>query len=263
VPDVPSLLVDPAWLEERLGRSGLRIVDLRDFESHASAHVPGAVHLDLAALGRSVGECENVLVPPSEFGARMAGLGISNGDAVVAYDDQWGLAAARLLWALHAYGHDRVAVLDGGWDRWREEGRAVAVGPERVAPGRFAAVPREDVAADTEWILRRIEAEDLVLLDTRTRMEFESGHLPAAVAWDWLGAVPLGSWNVSRPPEDLRAEWRALGIEPSDEVVVYCRSGMRAAHTYLVLKNAGFARVRLYDGSWQAWSASPGRLDGD
>jgi thiosulfate/3-mercaptopyruvate sulfurtransferase len=254
VPELPGLLVEPSWLAESLGTPGLRVVDLRDSDGYARGHIPGAAHLELAELGSRVGGLDNVLLPSEEFGERMARLGISNDDAVVAYDDQWGLAASRLVWALHYYGHDRVAVLDGGWDRWEAEGRPRAEGEERVAPARFQATPRPDVLADQDWIARRIEAGDAVLLDTRTPREFEAGHLPGAMGWDWFNAVPLGSWTVSRDPEELRAEWQILGFNASDEVTVYCRSGMRAAHTYVVLRNAGFSRVRLYDGSWQEWS---------
>ncbi|MDH3422631.1 MAG: rhodanese-like domain-containing protein, partial [Gemmatimonadota bacterium] len=74
------------------------------------------------------------------------------------------------------------------------------------------------------------------------------------LSWDWFNAVPPGSWDCARDPEELRDEWEALGIGPTQEIVVYCRSGMRAAHTYVVLKHAGYPRVRLYDGSWQEWS---------
>jgi len=251
---LPGLLVEPSWLKAHLGLPGLRTVDMRDPEAFARGHVPGAVHLELAELGSTQVGLENVILPPAEFADLMAQRGISGRDAVVIYDDQWGLAAARLLWALHRYGHDRVAVLDGGWDRWQEEGGAVAVDEAPIAPGDFKSGHRLDVLADTAWILRRLDEGDPVLLDTRTPTEFEGGHLPGAVLWDWFNAVPAGSWEVSRPPEELLAEWRSLGVDPSDEVVVYCRSGMRAAHTYLVLRNAGFTRVRLYDGSWQEWS---------
>jgi thiosulfate/3-mercaptopyruvate sulfurtransferase len=224
------------------------------------------VHLELEELGSRSGAVENVLLPPAEFGRLMGERGISNGNAVVAYDNSWGLAAARLVWALHRYGHDLIAVLDGGWDRWQDEGGPVAEGEERVTSGRFEATLRPDAYASTEWIVGRIErghgARDVVLVDTRTPAEFDKGHLPGAVGWDWLNAVPAGSWNSSRDPEELRAEWQTLGFDPSDEVVVYCRSGMRAAHTYLVLRNAGFSRVRLYDGSWQEWSMTMGGAGG-
>lgn len=268
-PDLPGLLVDPTWLEERLGDADVRPVDLRDRDAHLSGHIPGAVHLDLAELGSSVGGRDNVLIPPDEFSDLMARRGISNGDRVVAYDDQWSLAAARLAWACHHYGHTRIAVLNGGWDRWRDEARVVASGRESVAPGRFEVEVRTEVRADRDWVLDRVRAGDAVLVDSRTPAEFDAGHLPGAINWDWFNAVPSGSWAATRDPEELRAEWRALGVDPSDEVTVYCRSGMRAAHTWWALRNAGYPRVRLYDGSWQEWSMAMestkggGGADGD
>jgi 3-mercaptopyruvate sulfurtransferase SseA len=109
-------------------------------------------------------------------------------------------------------------VLNGGYDRWRDEGGAADVGDKRVSPGRFEAGFRADVSAETVWIAQRIEAGDAVLLDTRTPAEFAKGHLPGALSWDWFNAVPAASWGVSRDPEELRAEWHALGLDPSDDV---------------------------------------------
>jgi len=260
-PALSGVLVAPAWLQEHLGHAHVRVVDLRDGDAYAAGHIPGAAHLELAALGSRVGPCDNVLLPPREFAALMAGLGISSADTVVAYDDQWGLAAARLLWALHRYGHAPVAVLDGGWDRWRAEGGPTAVGPTDLPPGAFVAEPRAEVYADLSWITARTVDRLAVLLDTRTPAEVERGHVPGAIGWDWFNAVPPDSWETSRDPADLRAEWARLGVDRNDEVAVYCRSGMRAAHTYLVLRNAGFERVRLYDGSWQEWSAQMERTE--
>lgn len=257
-PDLPGILVGPDWLGERLGRPGVRVVDLRDAEAHGSGHIPGAVSLDLEALGTTAHGLDNVLLGPSDFAALMASIGISNGDAVVAYDDQWGLAAARLVWALHRYGHERAAVLDGGWDRWVEEGREVAVGPKSWPEGHFAAVPRPEVLAERGWIRERLADGVLRILDTRTAAEYAGGHIPGAASWDWFNAVPPGSWDAAKGASELLDEWSALGLRPSDEVVVYCRSGMRAAHTWVVLRHAGFDRVRLYDGSWQEWSMSDG-----
>lgn len=255
-PSLPGVLLEPVWLREHLGHPRVRTVDLRDADAHAAGHVPGAAHLELAALGSRVGPCDNVLLAPAEFAALVAGLGISSGDVVVAYDDQWGLAASRLLWALHRYGHAGVAVLDGGWDRWRAEGGASTAGAEAVPRGSFVAEPRADVYADLSWVTARTVDGLAVLIDTRTPAEVERGHVPGAIGWDWFNAVPTDSWNASRDPGELVTEWAQLGAERDDEVAVYCRSGMRAAHTYMVLRHAGFPRVRLYDGSWQEWAAS-------
>ncbi len=255
---LPGIVVEPAWLESRLGDAGLRIVDMREAEPFRRAHVPSAVQLGLTRLGTNVGGLDNVLLPPDDFAALMEELGISSESTVIAYDDQWGLAAARLVWALHRYGHRTVAVLNGGWDRWQEEGRPredTLLVPERA---RFRAEPDDAVAATTDWLAARTGADGIVLLDTRTPGEFEQGHLPRAKPWDWFNAVPAGAWNVAREVGELRSEWTELGVSKDREVVVYCRSGMRAAHTYVALKLAGYDHVRLYDGSWQEWSMTEG-----
>ena len=266
-PILPGLLVDPDWLENHIGHARLRIADLRDLEPYTGGHIPGAVQLDLEDLGQNLNGCENVLLLSAEFERVMARLGISNRDTVVAYDEHWGLPSARLVWALHYYGVRSVGVLDGGWDRWQEEGRAMTGDPVSagLAAGTtdgFEALPDPDVAADYEWIVGAVARGGVVLLDTRSQAEFDQGHLPGAISWDWFNAVPAGSWACSREASDLLSELAALDVHPSDEVVVYCRSGMRAAHTYVVLRNAGFGRSRLYDGSWQDWErrGTPGHV---
>jgi thiosulfate/3-mercaptopyruvate sulfurtransferase len=119
---------------------------------------------------------------------------------------------------------------------------------------RFDVRQNSDVAADYERVSQGTVREDIVLLDTRSAVEFDQGHLPGAISWDWFNAVPVDSWDCSRESDALRAELAELGVYPSDEIVAYCRSGMRVAHTWVVLRHAGFARIRLYDGSWQEWS---------
>ena len=257
---MPGILVDPEWLGDHIGDSRVRIVDLRDREEYAGAHIPGAIQLDLEDLGENRDGCDNVVLGPAEFERLMSRLEISNRDTVVAYDGHWGLPSARLIWALHYYGEESVGVLNGGWDRWQEEERPVTDGPGSDGAALeqthgFEARPTPEVAADYEWISAGVARGDVVLLDTRSDAEFAQGHLPGALSWDWFNAVPpAGSWECSRDPEALRSELEALGVHPSDDVVAYCRSGMRAAHTYVVLRHAGFPRVRLYDGSWQEWT---------
>jgi len=263
IPTLPGLLVGPDWLREALGHPRLAVVDMREAQAYAEGHVPGAVHLDLEDLGAHDQGSDNVLLSAPEFERLMSVIGVSNDHAVVAYDDQWGLAAARLLWALHFYGHGSVAVLDGGWDRWSSEGAPVYASAGVVKEGGFRAGLDPVVAADLAWVRARASAGDAVLLDTRSPAEFAKGHIPGARSWDWFNGVPPDSWNCTREPAELRAEWRTLGFDAADEVAVYCRSGMRAAHTYLALKHAGFPRVRLYDGSWQEWEMHEGGPGGE
>jgi thiosulfate/3-mercaptopyruvate sulfurtransferase len=119
------------------------------------------------------------------------------------------------------------------------------------------------VGADFDWLDKRVRERAVRILDTRTPAEYEQGHLPGATCWDWFNAVPAASWSASRDPEEIRRELHGMDLTTEDEVVVYCRSGMRAAHTYVVLKHAGYGSVRLYDGSWQDWSMrTPGSAHG-
>lgn len=262
-PSLPGILVPPDWLEKHLADPAVRLVDLREPQAHSEGHLPGAVQLDLATLGTSRPGQDNVLLGAEDFSDRMDRLGISGDTVVVAYDDQWGLAAARLAWALQYYGHPAAALLDGGWDRWVDEGRPLSRTPPDPAFGRFLATPTPAVGIDLQELVRRLPDPGITLLDTRTRGEFEAGHVPGALSWDWFQAVPPGSWDVARDVSELREEWVAMGVDPESEVIVYCRSGMRAAHTYVVLKHAGYSRVRLFDGSWQEWSMTEtGARDG-
>ena len=259
---LPGLLVDPDWLEAHLGHDGLRIVDLRDRDGYAKAHLPGAVQLDLKKLGYSWGGLSGMLLPPDEFAAQMARMGIASEDAVVAYDDNCGLAASRLAWALHHYGHWSAAVLDGGWDLWQEDLRPTEDGIVASRSATFEVRATPDVSADYGWITAHGSEADVILLDTRSQAEFDQGHLPGAVCWDWFRAVPEDSWRTSRGPEELSAELARIGVTESKEIVTYCETGVRAAHTYVMLRQIGFPRVRLYDGSWQDWSSRDRSDDG-
>lgn len=247
-----AVIVSPEWLVERLDSAPVRIVDLRDAAAYSEGHIPGAVHCDLASLGEHRAGCDNAVLPPDEVERVLSAVGLSTEDTVVAYDDHWGLPAARFLWVLEYHGHRDAHVLDGGWDSWTEGGRPVS--NEVLPPREGALVARldETIFADRA---RAAAPGTAALVDTRTTAEYSAGHIGEAVSWDWFNAVPPEGWACSRAPEEIRAEMAALGVEPEREVIVYCRSGMRAAHTYMVLRHAGFERVRLYDGSWQDWSA--------
>jgi thiosulfate/3-mercaptopyruvate sulfurtransferase len=252
---LPGLLVTTDWLALYLNATDLRIVDVRPADAFAEGHIPGAVQVDLAALAETVDGVQGMLIGPEAFEAIMGQLGIDREHAVVIYDSNWGMPAARVLWALAYFGHSNAAVLNGGWDRWEEEGRLISQSIHLPAPTRFTANPSPDLIAELSWLQAHLDNPDLLLIDTRTPNEYAAGHLPNAINWDWMNGVAVEGWDTVRPADELAAELAALGITPEKEIVTYCRSGARAAHTYLLLRNLGFPRVRNYDGSWLEWSA--------
>ena len=252
---LPGLLVTTQWLEEHLDAPDLRIVDVRPADAFGEGHIPGAVQVDLAALATTVDGVQGMLINADAFAATMSQLGIDSDHAVVLYDSNWGMPAARVLWTLAYYGHSNAAVLNGGWDRWEEEGRASSKSLKLPMPTRFVPNPPPPVLAELNWLQSRLDDPNLVLIDTRTPNEYAAGHLPNAINWDWMNGIAVEGWDTMRPADELAAELAALGITPDKEIVTYCRSGARAAHTYLLLKNLGYPRVRNYDGSWLEWSA--------
>lgn len=234
-------------------------------ELYESGHLPGAIHVywldDLAAADTTV---TTFLPGEREAAAALGRLGITQERTVVAYSDGGNLYAARLWHVLTHYGHERVALLDGGIEKWEAERRPLEPGP--TEPVRAIFKPRESgwmrgIAAAE--ILDRLEDRGLRPVDVRGPAEFSGeerratrgGHIPGAVQWPWEGNLrPDGTL---RDPAEIRARAEAAGLSPEHELVTYCQGGVRAAHAALALRTAGYRRVRIYDGSWAEWGNDP------
>ncbi|GAA1487774.1 sulfurtransferase [Brachybacterium sacelli] len=267
-------IIDVARLHELLdgdpsASAPLHLLDVRwaldgskGHGTYLAGHLPGAVYVDLdtelAAPARPEAG-RHPLPAPADFAAALRRAGVTAGSRVVAYDDTTGAPAGRLVWMLRALGHD-AAVLDGGLDAW--DG-VLETDDVRPAPG--------DVEA-REWPTTQIATADEVAAGTslvidarapeRYRGESEpvdprAGHVPGAVNLPFTGNLDQGGTFLA--PEDLRRRFEAAGVRPEQEAIVYCGSGVTAAHDVLALQRAGFPRVRLFPGSWSQWSADPGR----
>jgi thiosulfate/3-mercaptopyruvate sulfurtransferase len=236
---------------------------------HEAGHLPGAVYVDLdteLAGPRGQGGGRHPLPEPARFQEVLRAAGVRKGSRVVAHDDGNGAVAARAWWMLRWAGlsAERVAVLDGGYRAWAEEGRPITDEPSRPEPGdvvvRPGAMPVLD--ADAAAVLARRGA----LLDARAperyRGESEpvdprAGHVPGARNAPATGNVgPDGRWLE---PAALAGRFGALGVEPGGEVGAYCGSGVNAAALVLALERAGVttpsAPAALYVGSWSDWSS--------
>jgi len=199
------------------------------------------------------------LPEPEAFAAAMGALGIGDGDTVVAYDDDGGVMAARLVWMLRATGHD-AALLDGGIAAW--DGPLETETPPRP-PATFAPVP---------WPAERIATADdaadraSVVIDARTRERYLGLEDPVDPRWGHVpGARSLPCRENLAPDgrflaaDDLRARFEALGVRAGTPVVSYCGSGVTACHNLLAMERAGVGDGRLFPGSWSQWSADERR----
>ncbi|HEX7044158.1 MAG TPA: sulfurtransferase [Burkholderiales bacterium] len=259
------LLIEPAELEPRLGDPGLRIVDLNGEHVHARVHVPGAVALDYAAIVAPRPPAA-ALLPDAEHLARVfSAIGLTPEHHVIAYDDEGNGRAARLLWTLHAVGHTRASLLNGGLKAWLAEGRPTESGPRTVAPTSYPVRIVGDVAVDRDYVLAHLGDRNVVLLDARTPEEYagankraaRAGHIPGAVNFNWLEAIDAARDLRLKDLDELRRVLASRGVTPDKEVITYCQTHHRSAHTYAVLKILGYPRVKAYPGSWSEWGNLP------
>jgi thiosulfate/3-mercaptopyruvate sulfurtransferase len=275
--DPLTTVISPADLTPHLGDDDWAIVDCR-FEltdppwgerAYLAGHIPGAVYADLNRdLSAPPGLAGRHPLPaPRPFEAQLGAWGIGPGVQVVVYDQEAGLYASRLWWMLRAFGHDAVALLDGGMARWEREGRPVAPGREQRAPRRFAGEfqPRRFATADEVAALARDPARRVVDVRAGERYRGEAegidpvaGHIPGAV--NRFARLNVNADGTMRPASELRAEFEALFDRvPSREVVFYCGSGVFSCHSLVALASAGLEPGRVYAGSWSEWCRDPSR----
>ena len=270
----PELFASTAQVAERLNDPKVRIVDCRfTFEGDAKAdyvagHIPGAVHCDwsrdLSAPPPASGHPRYMLLGPAEFAKAMSRLGIGNDTQVIGYDAEGGHHAARLWVALRRYGHDKMAVLEGGIQKWQREGRLLEPGEVTAKPASFVPHPRDGVLASKDEVHAAVRTGDPWLLDVRRDSEFtgeekraaRGGHIPGAVNILWKDALKE-DWTL-KDADELEEFYTNAGFGPETSTVTYCQAGVRAAFTHLVLTALGHDDVRTYDGSWEEWGNDPG-----
>jgi thiosulfate/3-mercaptopyruvate sulfurtransferase len=252
------MVVSLDWLREHLEDPQVRVVDARVADprlpmGYRASHIPGAVPFD---LNRDMYEMAPGGPRIRSFDAIAQTLGergIANDSTIVIYDEGTGPLTGTTYWMLKYMGHPDVRVLNGGWHAWSQAGGPTTKDVPQVTPTTYTARIDEDQHSTAEWIQENASREDLVLLDTRMDSEFYMGHIPGAANLSFDEAIDYQTQGL-KDEEVLRQQFESVGATPDKEIVVYCGSGARSAHTYLVLKSLGYPRVRNYKGSMMDWA---------
>ncbi|WP_192034795.1 rhodanese-like domain-containing protein [Halomonas sp. YLGW01] len=258
-----SLIVEPEQLEASLGHPDLLIIDVpAKADSYLEGHVPGAVFLDHQHLLCGSGDVPNETPSVEQLSALFSSLGLHRDTHVVAYDDEGGGWAGRLLWTLELIGHTRYSYLNGGIHAWRQAGLATETTPNETTPSHYEAeILHPDVSIDAEAIQERLGDKGFAVWDARSRAEYDGekgqnkhlGHIPGAVNLDWLDVMDRDNALRLRDYAELVTELEALGLTPDMEVVTHCQSHHRSGLTWLAGKALGFTEMRAYPGSWKDW----------
>ncbi|UEJ81992.1 sulfurtransferase [Brachybacterium halotolerans subsp. kimchii] len=255
---------------------GVRVAEVRwaldgskDRSTFLAGHVPGSVYIDLGTALAAPARPEagrHPLPDPADFAAALGAAGIGDGDTVLALDDTDGSQASRLVWMLRALGVE-AALLDGGLAAWTADGGELST--DALAPGPAAFTPRpwgSDVTASADEVEAVAGRPGSVVIDARAPERFRgdtepidprAGHVPGAINVPFAGNV--GADGRFLDPQALRERFAAAGVGETDEIIVYCGSGVTATHDLLALERAGFTGARLFPGSWSQWSADARR----
>ncbi len=261
----PELLAETDWLATQLDNPALVIVDIRKKEAYDAGHIPGAVWYDQAALKDP--DEKLYVIRESLFAEKVGALGIDGTKEVVIYDDGTGLWATRLWWVLDYYGHPKARVVNGGWAKWEKEGRPATKDVPSPKPATFVAKPNPDVLCALDYVAEKATNPNpnVVVLDVRSQAEYtgadvraaRGGHVPNAVNLDWQTSLTDSDPKVWKSAEELRKQFAKAGITEETEVITYCQTGVRAAHTFFTLRLVGLGKGnRVYDGSWAEWGNS-------
>jgi thiosulfate/3-mercaptopyruvate sulfurtransferase len=273
---VTRCLVSTDWLADRLDAPDIAILDaswhLPTSSRNAKAeylaeHIPRALFFDIDDIAESESPLPHMLPAPEKFASRMRRMGIGDGKQVIVYDSVGLYSAARAWWMFRVFGHDDVAVLDGGLPKWKAEGRPLAEGPPGPIQERhFTARFNSAMVRDKHEVRQAIETGEAEIADARSPSRFagtepepraglRSGHMPGAHNMHY--ALLLNADGTLKDAADITAALRSAGIDLSRPVVTSCGSGVTAAILNLGLELVGHSDHSLYDGSWTEWGADP------
>lgn len=276
---LPGTLVSKEWLAEHLEAPGLRVVDIRGYvktedlgngqqraeyvgarDEYENEHIPGSVFVDWTTdITDPDDPIKAQLAPAPRFGEAMSERGIGNDTDVVVVDHTGGHFATRLWWALKHYGHDRVAVLDGGFHGWKTAGLPRTNAESVVPREQFVPRARPSLRLDADGVQSRIHDERHLIVDARdpgqytgeVRRGWRGGHVPSAVNIPAKALVnDDGTWKSDK---ELAAILRAGGVRDDVEVTAYCNGGVTATGILFALDRIGHAAWANYDGSWNEW----------
>jgi thiosulfate/3-mercaptopyruvate sulfurtransferase len=262
------VLVTTDWLAEHLNDDDLVVAEVDETpELYDEGHIPGAVKLHWRDDLQD--PVERDLIEKDAFEQLMSRLGISNSTRVVLYGDKNNWFAAYAYWYLKIYGHEDVLILDGGRQKWLDEGRELSTDISSPEPGSYEARERdESIRVYRDVVRESLDRDAEALVDVRSPQEFvgdlvsppgyeqegamRAGHIPRARSIPWAQAVQDD--GTFKPAEELRELYVGKGITEDKDVIAYCRIGERSSHTWFVLSELlGYPNVRNYDGSWTEW----------
>ncbi|MBT4873292.1 MAG: 3-mercaptopyruvate sulfurtransferase [Marinovum sp.] len=271
----PKTLVSTAWLAAHLKDPDLRVLDgswyLPTMQRNAraeyeAAHIPGARFFDIDDISDHRSELPHMVPPVEKFLSRMRAMGVGDGHQVVVYDGAGLFSAARVWWLLKLMGHDDVAVLDGGFPKWKADGHPTEDMPPIIRDRHMMVRRQNHLVKDVTQVAAASKLGDHEIIDARAPGRFRgdepepreglrSGHIPGSKNVYFYSL--LSQDGTLKDPDALRAIFQAAGVDLAKPAITSCGSGVTAAVLNLALTQMGKTDHALYDGSWAEWGQFP------
>jgi thiosulfate/3-mercaptopyruvate sulfurtransferase len=263
LPDIP-LLLETGHLAELIAANntgGLVLVDVSSPENYRNGHIPGALHLHPGQLQCGVAPAPGKLPDAGHLSAIFSQLGLTPEIHVIAYDDEGGGWAGRLLWTLEAVGHRRYSYLNGGIHAWRDAGLDVETDINQNLPTDYPVSIDTGPIAEADDILSRLGDSNFKIWDARSAQEFRgersgsprAGHIPGAINIDWLELIDNSNATRLVDLQQLQQRLDQLGLSADKDIVTHCQTHHRSSLSWLVMKILGYPSIKGYHGSWGEW----------
>jgi thiosulfate/3-mercaptopyruvate sulfurtransferase len=253
-----NMTVDARWLASHLDDENLIIIDSRGSISFRSSHIKNAIPLSIEKVISTDENGSHLVIAPQAAERIFTSMGIDDTKVVIVYGEYPDPSLARIVWTLIYFGHNNVKILDIGFESWLQSGYPVTkeFKSNDLSPKSnrgFVAHIKTTERADAQFICQEKDKPETIIIDARTPQEHFHARIPGSILHNYEeGIGDMG--KMIKDVEELKQDFEKIGITHDKQIICYCHSGIRAAHTYLQLKQAGFDNVRLYDGSIIDWA---------
>lgn len=255
--DLGEYIISAEEAVELIENGAVLVDGQNNMDAYNEGHITGAISITRGEVAVFT-TYPNALIDQATFEALMSSKGIEKEDLVLIYDNNKTMDAARIWWTMFGYGHENVKVISGGLEALKLEGLVVNLNAVESVPSNYKAEAfREDFLVTMDDVIGHLNypSKDVKFIDTRTQEEYDAGTIPTSIL------IPfdknLFSDETFKPTQQISILYKENEIKKDDTIIMYCKTSIRGAETFLALYNAGFENVRLYDGAYIEWSSDP------
>jgi thiosulfate/3-mercaptopyruvate sulfurtransferase len=254
-----NMLVSTDWLAQHVNDPGVIILHVGRYRGeYDREHIPGARFIPSYELVSDRQELSFELPPVADLKRTLEAVGVGNTGRIIVYGMQAPPSTTRVYFTLDYLGlGDRVALLDGGIEKWKTEKRDLSTVSPKITTAKLDVHPRPELVAKYEDVRKIADSPDgnVKLVDARPMSRYKDGHLAGAVDEFWMETIVSREMPTWKPAEEIRKMYEQAGVEPGSKVITYCEVGQQASHAYFTAKYLGYD-VALYDGSYDEWTSS-------